>query len=78
MRSGVFSACSVKSHLRCLLFSNLRAMDRFVCGFSSWVGGNDRGWFFLGFVILFCGVFPLGFVNLCGTEVVSGSPYIKR
>ena len=41
-------------------------------------GGNDRGWFFLGFVILFCGVFPLGFVNLCGTEVVSGSPYIKR
>jgi hypothetical protein len=32
----------------------------------------------LGFVILFCGVFPWGFVNLCGAEVVSGSPYIKR
>ena len=53
-------------------------MDRFVCGFSSWVGGNDRGWFFLGFVILFCGVFPLGFVNLCGTGVVSWSPYRKE
>ena len=47
--------------------------------------GIDHGWFFLdfavfmlcGFVILFSGLFPLGFVNLCGAEVVSGSPYNK-
>ena len=32
------------------------------------------GW---GSIILVMGVFPLGFVNLCGTGVVSWSPYRK-
>ena len=67
--------------MRFFLFSIRREMDRFVYGFSFW--GNGHEWFFLdfavfmlwGFVILFSGVFSLGFVNLCDAEVVSGSPY---
>ena len=77
VRSGVFSACGVKSQVCFVLFLIFRRVDRFVCGFSSWVVLSGVCGSFGGkcCYFVFSGAFPLGFVNLSGSGVASWSPY---